>query len=67
MIDISNATADEITLVISELRRMAEDIPGNRAANMRRRGARIIRYLSNKKIKHGKKKEDDNDSLGDTR
>ena len=55
MVDISNAAADEITLVISELRRMAEGIPGNRAANMRRRGMNIVRYL-NKKI-DGKKKE----------
>lgn len=38
MIDISNATADEIRLVISELYGMTKDVPGNRAANMRRRG-----------------------------
>ena len=48
MIDISNATADEIRLVISELYGMTKDVPGNRAANMRRRGMRITEL---KKIK----------------
>ena len=55
MIDISNATADEIRLVISELYGMTKDVPGNRAANMRRRGMRIIKYLNKKE--YGKKKE----------
>ena len=55
MIDISNATADEIRLVISELYGMTKDVPGNRAANMRRRGMRIIKYLNKKE--DGKKKE----------
>ena len=55
MIDISNATADEIRLVISELYGMTADVPGNRAANMRRRGVNIIKYLTKKR--DGKKKE----------
>jgi hypothetical protein len=55
MIDISNATADEIRLVIGELYGMTKDVPGNRAANMRRRGMRIIKYLNKKE--YGKKKE----------
>ena len=55
MIDISNATADEIRLVISELYGMTKDVPGNRAANMRRRGLNVIKYLNKKE--YGKKKE----------
>lgn len=55
MIDISNATADEIRLVIGELNEITRDIPGKRVANMRRRGVRIIRYLDKKE--DDKKKE----------
>ena len=54
MIDISNATADEIRLVIGELYGMTKDVPGNRAANMRRRGLNVIKYL-NKKERYGKR------------
>ena len=55
MIDISNSTADEIRLVISELDEFTRDIPGKRVANMRRRGVKLIRYLNKKE--DGKKKE----------
>ena len=55
MVEISNDKADEIMLVIGELRMMSDDVPGNRAANMRRRGVNIIKYLTKKK--DGKKKE----------
>lgn len=55
MIGISNSTADEVILVISELRKMTEDVAGDRAANMRRRGINIIRYINKKK--NGKKEE----------
>lgn len=55
MMDISNATADEIRLVISELNEITRDIPGKRVANMRRRGVKLIRYLNKKE--DGKKKE----------
>ena len=55
MIDISNATADEIRLVIGELYEITRDIPGKRVANMRRRGVKLIRYLNKKE--DGKKKE----------
>lgn len=55
MIDISNSTADEIRLVISELNEFTRDIPGKRVANMRRRGVKLIRYLNKKE--DGKKKE----------
>jgi len=40
--------AEEIKIVIGDLRRMAWNIPGNRAANMRRRGNLIIEYLNKK-------------------
>ena len=55
MIDISNATADEIRLVIGELYGLTKDVPGNRAANMRHRGLNVIKYLNKKE--YGKKKE----------
>ena len=55
MMDISNATADEIRLVIGELYEITRDIPGKRVANMRRRGVKLIRYLNKKE--DGKKKE----------
>ena len=38
MIDISNATADEIRLVISELYGMTKDVPGNRAREYEAQG-----------------------------
>lgn len=56
MIDISNATADEILLVINELRNMSKDIPGVRASNIRRRGKRLENYI-NKKINEKKEIE----------
>jgi hypothetical protein len=49
MVEISNDKADEIMLVIGELRMMSDDVPGNRAANMRRRGVNIIKYLTKKR------------------
>lgn len=55
MIYISNYKAEEIKLIISELNRMTADVSGNRAANMRRRGINIIKYLNKKD--NGKKKE----------
>ena len=57
MIDISNATADEIRLVISELNEITKDVPGKRVANMRRRGVKLIRYLNRKEDGKNKKKE----------
>ena len=57
MIDISNSTADEIRLVISELNEFTRDIPGKRVANMRRRGVKLIRYLNRKEDGKNKKKE----------
>ncbi len=48
MIDISNSKAEEIQIVLSTLRSMAKDIPGNRAANMRRRAKLIENYLTKK-------------------
>jgi hypothetical protein len=58
MIDISNSTAEEIKTVINELYRMTEHLPGNRVANMRRRGLNIIRYLNKKE--NGKRNKKDN-------
>ena len=55
MVNISDSKTDEVILVISELRKMCEDVPGNRAANMRRRGLNVIKYLNKKE--YGKKKE----------
>lgn len=57
MIDISNSKAEEIQIVLSTLRSMAKDIPGNRAANMRRRAKLIENYLTKKKDNYGKRKE----------
>ena len=48
MIDISDSKAQEIQLVLSELRKFSKDFPGNRAANMRRRATNIIKYLTKK-------------------
>lgn len=44
--------ADEVITVIGDLRRMAWNIPGNRAANMRRRAKLIENYLNKKKDEH---------------
>ena len=63
MVEISNDKADEIMLVIGELRMMSDDVPGNRAANMRRRGVNIIKYLTKKR--DGKKKETIHSSRND--
>jgi hypothetical protein len=56
MIDISNHMAEEIQIVLGDLRRMAWDHPGNRAANMRRRAKLIENYLTKKTNNYGKKK-----------
>ena len=56
MIEISNHMAEEIQIVLSDLRRMAWDHPGNRAANMRRRAKLIENYLTKKTNNYGKKK-----------
>ena len=48
MISISNSTAEEIKIVLGDLRRMAWGLPGNRAANMRRRAKFIIEYIEKK-------------------
>jgi hypothetical protein len=55
MIDISNSIAEEILIVLGDLRRMAWDKKGNRAANMRRRGKLIENYLTKKKVNYGKR------------
>lgn len=55
MIDISNHMAEEIQIVLGDLRRMASPIPGNRAANMRRRAKLIETYLTKKKDNYGKR------------
>ena len=54
MIEISKHMAAEIQNVIGDLRRMAWDKKGNRAANMRRRAKLIESYII-KKEKDGKK------------
>lgn len=54
MIGISNSKAEEMKIVLGELRRMALGIPGNRASNMRRRASLLIYYLKRKQ--NGKKK-----------
>lgn len=51
MISISNSTAEEIKIVLGDLRRMAWGLPGNRAANMRRRAKLIIEYIEKKQPK----------------
>lgn len=51
MISISDQYAEEIKIVLGDLRRMAWDIPGNRASNMRRRAKIIIEYINNKQKK----------------
>ena len=51
MIEISSRMAQDIKVVLGELRRMAWNVPGNRAANMRRRAKLIENYLNNKDIK----------------
>jgi hypothetical protein len=56
MIDISNHMAEEIQIVLGDLRRMAWDKEGNRAANMRRRAKLIENYLTKKTNNYGKKK-----------
>ena len=58
MIEISNHMAEEIQIVLSDLRRMAWDHPGNRAANMRRRAKLIENYLTKKS--YGKRNKKDN-------
>ena len=55
MIDISNSKAEEILIVLGDLRRMAWDKKGNRAANMRRRAKLIENYLTKKKDNYGKR------------
>lgn len=49
MIEISNHMAEEIQIVLGDLRRMAWDKKGNRASNMRRRARLIENYLETKK------------------
>lgn len=44
--------AEEILIVLGDLRRMAWDKQGTRAANMRRRAKLIERYINNKKTKN---------------
>jgi hypothetical protein len=56
MIEISNHMAEEIQIVLGDLRRMAWDKKGNRAANMRRRAKLIESYLTKKKDNYGKRK-----------
>ena len=56
MIEISNHMAEEIQIVLGDLRRMAWDRPGNRASNMRRRAKLIESYLTKKKDNYGKRK-----------
>jgi hypothetical protein len=56
MIEISNSKAEEILIVLGDLRRMAWDKKGNRAANMRRRAKLIENYLTKKKDNYGKRK-----------
>jgi hypothetical protein len=48
MIHISNYKAEEIKIVLGDLRRMAWNIPGTRASNMRRRAKLIIDYITKK-------------------
>lgn len=48
MIPISNAMAEEILIILGDLRRMAWDKKGNRASNMRRRAKIIINYINKK-------------------
>lgn len=48
MIEICNRMAKDIKVVLGELRRMAWNVPGNRAANMRRRAKLIENYLNKK-------------------
>lgn len=55
MIEISNHMAEEIQIVLGDLRRMAWDKKGNRAANMRRRAKLIESYLTKKKDNYGKR------------
>lgn len=57
MVEISNHMAEEIQIVLGDLRRMAWDRPGNRAANMRRRAKLIENYLTKKTNNYGKRKE----------
>lgn len=60
MIDISNSKAEEILIVLGDLRRMASPIPGARAANMRRRAKLIETYLTKKKNNYEKRNKKDN-------
>lgn len=62
MIDISNHMAEEIQIVLGDLRRMAWDKKGNRAANMRRRAKLIENYLTKKTNNYGKRSNRSNDS-----
>lgn len=55
MIEISNHMAEEIQIVLGDLRRMAWDKKGNRASNMRRRAKLIESYLTKKKDNYGKR------------
>jgi hypothetical protein len=48
--------AEEILIVVGDLRRMSWDKQGNRAANMRRRAKLIESYLTKKKDNYGKRK-----------
>ena len=56
MINISNQQAKEIQIVLGDLRRMAWNIPGNRASNMRRRAKLLIDYIETKQINYERKK-----------
>lgn len=60
MVDISNHMAEEIQIVLGDLRRMAWDKKGNRAANMRRRAKLIENYLTKKTNNYGKRNKKDN-------
>lgn len=55
MISISNSMAEEIQIVLGDLRRMAWDKKGDRAANMRRRAKLIENYLTKKTNNYGKR------------
>lgn len=58
MISISDRCAEEVITLLGFLNEVARDVPGNRAANMRRRGALIIRTI-NKKKRNGKQRYSD--------
>lgn len=56
MIHISNSMAEEILIVLGDLRRMAFGKQDNRSINMRRRARLIETYLYKKRNEEEKKK-----------